>query len=144
MNRSRLANRCSRQNRPSQSVHHSQRESHPCIQTAEYKCGHCRTPRQAAPKRHSGKKRALAHINAPAHNKPKSSIIRLEIETSIELLPSTMAFRMPKQQLHHCRRPLKYKTWSTLLIVRHDFRAIGNVVINPFCILNFQTHTPGR
>ena len=90
------------------------------------------------------KKRALAHINAPAHNKPKSSIIRLEIETSIELLPSTMAFRMPKRQLHHCRRSPKYKTWSTLLIVRHDFRAIGNVVINPFCILNFQTHTPGR
>lgn len=89
-------------------------------------------------------KRALAHINAPAHSKPKSSIIRLEIETSIELFPSTMAFRMPKRQLHHCRRPPKYKTWSTLLIVRHDFRAIGNVVINPFCILNFQTHTPGR
>lgn len=90
------------------------------------------------------KKRALAHINAPAHNKPKSGITRFEIETSIELLPSTMAFRMPKRQLHHCRRPPKYKTWSTLLIVRHDFRAIGNVVINPFCILNFQTHTPGR
>lgn len=91
-----------------------------------------------------GQKRALAHINAPAHNKPKSSIIRLEIETPIELFPSTMAFRMPKRQLHHCRRPPKYKTWLTLLIVRHDFRAIGNVVINPFCILNFQTHTPGR
>lgn len=90
------------------------------------------------------KKRALAHINAPAHNKPKSGITRFEIETSIELLPSTMAFRMPKRQLHHCRRPPKYKTWSTLLIVRHDFRAVGNVVINPFCILNFQTHTPGR
>lgn len=90
------------------------------------------------------KKRALAHINTPAHNKPKSGIIRLEIKTSIELFPSTMAFRMPKRQLHHCRRPPKYKTWSTLLIVRHDFRAIGNVVINPFCILNFQTHTPGR
>lgn len=91
-----------------------------------------------------GQKRALAHINAPAHNKPKSDIVRLEIETSIELLPSTMAFRMPKRQLHHCQRSPKYKTWSILLIIRHDFRAIGNVVINPFCILNFQTHTPGR
>ena len=51
---------------------------------------------------------------------------------------------MPKRQLHHCRRPPKYKTWSTLLIVCHNFRTIGNVVVNPFCILNFQTHTSGR
>ena len=89
-----------------------------------------------------GQKRALANINAPAHNKPKSGIIRLEIKAPIELLPSTMAFRMPKRQLHHCRRSPKYKTWSTLLIIRHDFRAIGNVVIKSILHSEFpDAHT---